>query len=48
VNWVGARWRVGAISIESAGTSRKFVVQQELTDIKKAGQGPAFLLPVKR
>jgi len=48
MNWVGVRWRVGAISIEKASTSRKFVAQQELTDIKKAGQGLAFLLPVKR
>jgi len=46
VNSEGVRWRVGAISIESAGTSRKFVVQQELTDIKKAGQGPAFMVSV--
>jgi hypothetical protein len=28
--------------------SRWFVAQQELTDIKKAGHGPAFLVLVKR
>jgi len=42
VNSEGVRWRVGAISIESAGTSSKFVAQQEPTDIKKPGVARLF------